>query len=305
MQRALFPIVLAAAMVMSPAAWSHEQEEAPDEERQFLRGYRSNYILYGPSGSGESDCDIKFQLSLKQRLWPDRDSRERWYQRFHFGYTQKSWWDICADSAPFRESQFNPELFWVKDFGNRDGESVSQLKLGIEHNSNGDDGDDSRSWDRLYGQMAVTFGPVLQKSLFAGREDDCQGCDWSRPLFTARLKTWYIVNTGDENKDIEDYMGHVEYGLLASTPGEQLGLSGWVGDEGKVTVQADLILKAIPLLNKIPFVGPVLPSPDNSYSWHVQYFNGYGDELIEYDDRDHVVRFGVLLYLEDFRESLR
>jgi len=54
--------------------------------------------------------DVKFKLSLKYKLNEDYP--------LYFGYSQKSFWNITEDSAPFRESNYAPELF-IKKRNNR------------------------------------------------------------------------------------------------------------------------------------------------------------------------------------------
>jgi phospholipase A1 len=108
------------------------------------------------------------------------------------------------------------------------------------------------------------------------------------------ITAWYVIDSGDENHDIEDYLGYGRAMVSYSTKGEQINLSSWAGKQGKVSVEANLIIKALPFLNGIPLVGWVLPSTSNTYFWQLQYFDGYGDELLEYDKRQRIARLGLL-----------
>ena len=113
-------------------------------------------------------------------------------------------------------------------------------------------------------------------------------------MISLGITAWYIIDTGDENDDIADYLGYGQLMAAYSTKGEQINLSSWVGTKGKVSIEANLIIKTLPLLNHIPVVGWILPSTDNTYFWQLQYFDGYGDELLEYDRRQRVARLGLL-----------
>ncbi len=291
-------LIVISLVCLSWPSIAHEEEAArPARPGEFLKGYRPNYFLYGPSGSEGDDCDIKFQLSLKQRLAPEK-LKDAPLRHFYFGYTQQSWWDICEESAPFRESQFNPEFFWVRDF-DPDGERESlirQLQIGAEHNSNGRDGDNSRSWNRLYGQLRMAIGRNAPHSFVPWARDSksCEGCFVEPNTFGARLKVWYIIDSADENNDIEDYLGHADATIQFTSEREQFSLTGWVGDDGKVSAEFNYVAKSLVILNWIPGLNKVFPNEKNTYYWHFQYFNGYGDELVRYDDRDKVARFGVM-----------
>ena len=79
-----------------------------------------------------AQTEMEFQISAKERLL---DSK------FYFGYTQKSFWQAYdfANSSPFRETDYNPELFYRTggtsvDFGKW------EMDIGFEHESNGQSG---------------------------------------------------------------------------------------------------------------------------------------------------------------------
>ena len=288
---------------------SNEHDETAEQEQtanvdsssngnsanKYFSAYKPNYIIASSDGGENSKCDVKFQLSLQQRL-STSDKDDNWKNRFFFGYTQRSFWDICRESAPFRDSTFSPELFHRSKIdlagGAEHGDRID-LQYGLIHASNGRDGKQSRSWNRAYTEAVYVFGGELGDSWF-GKAHSKNWQDKEPPAkLSLGLSAWYIIDTGDENNDIEDYLGYGQLTAKYANKSEQVSLTSWVGTSGKVSVETNLVLKTIPGLSEIP----ILPSVENTYYWHLQYFDGYGDELLEYDRRQRVFRIGLLFTL--------
>jgi phospholipase A1/A2 len=301
-------------LLLSSRSFAHEVPEdatssSPPQSREssnkheFFSAYKPNYIIGSTDGGKNSSCDLKFQISLKQRLAASKESEsieeidKDWSNRFFFGYTQRAFWDICRESAPFRDSVFSPELFHVTEIQVNESDTATnhrlRTQLGLKHASNGRDGNGSRSWNRAYVEAVYSYGHDLRGSWFG--EDSPNGFEeGSTPMLALGITAWYVIDSGDENHDIEDYLGYGRAMVSYSTKGEQINLSSWAGKQGKVSVEANLIIKALPFLNGIPLVGWVLPSTSNTYFWQLQYFDGYGDELLEYDKRQRIARLGLL-----------
>ena len=107
--------------------------------------HKDNYILLGTwqnVATKTEDSELKFQFSFKQEIW----------RGFYLAYTQKSFWRWldADDSRPFRETNYNPEIFYRR----LPGTDTTGLRwggdLGVEHESNGAREPTSRSWNRLY-----------------------------------------------------------------------------------------------------------------------------------------------------------
>jgi outer membrane phospholipase A len=201
----------------------------------------------------------KFQFSFKYRLFtPDRGEQPGFLDHLYLGYTQTSVWDLQGDSRPFIDTTFNPSLFWLSDnvWQSKSNDWSLGLASGVEHASNGKAGDDSRSVNDAFVQPALNYR-------FEGG---------STLTFAPRIKGYFAL--GDENRDYTDYTGWVDYhlkwaqdnGLIASVMYRQ-------GDSARRTTQLDL---AWPL--KRTFLNM------NGYL-HLQYFNGYGDTLLGYNQR--------------------
>lgn len=229
-----------------------------------LLTHKKNYVLFflNDFSSHNQYRDAKesmFQISLKRKLLNKIFHQN---MQLYFGYTQKSFWQIYdgANSRPFRETNYNPELFVTRVFP----ESVRAYGLthfyaGYEHESNGQSILTSRSWDRFYAKIFYTDGPF--------------GADfkvWSR-LAEPRKKD-PTDPYGDDNPDIADYYGYGEFNVRYDYYGHRFGLF--------------LRRRAVALDVSIPF-GEVF--------FYTRYFNGYGESLIDYNEYVQKLGFGIQL----------
>lgn len=228
--------------------------------------HKSNYInvvSFQTSNFKDYNKEIIFQFSGKQRLF------SLWNFGFYVGYSQKSFWQAYAisDSRPFRENNFNPEFFirtprFVGDTFGR-----WSIDLGVEHESNGQKIQYSRSWNRIY------FTPTFQKG----------------PVFIS-LKTWYRFKenpktspsdpTGDDNPDILDYYGYNDLTVKILMGKMMLAATGrfnFVTRRGGVAVD----------LSYPFFKTPVY--------WQLHYWEGYGESLIDYNNYQRRIGIGIIL----------
>ena len=101
--------------------------------------------------------EAEFQLSLKKQVT---------YNLFGFNeyiysaYTQKVWWQLYSKSGPFRETDYSPEVYITIPSSHSVDQSIGfkALTLGFLHESNGQEGYRSRSWNRLYATGAWQWG---------------------------------------------------------------------------------------------------------------------------------------------------
>ncbi len=174
--------------------------------------HRMNYILplsYTTSINREAyafsndwtkdlkDTEAKFQMSFKVPL--NFDSMFIDGDGLYFGFTLQSWWQVYANeiSAPFRETNYQPEVFYTTPLAWKVAGGNTGFVLGIEHQSNGRSQALSRSWNRLYAAIL-----------------------YERDHFAMALRPWWRLpedkktapgeSDGDDNPDIDDYMGHFE-----------------------------------------------------------------------------------------------
>lgn len=200
----------------------------------------------------------------------DPDAPDTSKRTLQFGYTQRSLWDIDSSSSPFYDTSYMPSLFFesLAPAPQDDGWFTwLGWQGGYQHESNGRDSADSRSLDTLFVRPGVALGDLDGWHLIA----------------SPRLRT-YLGGLSD-NPRLKDYRGYVEWSLtLGKNDGPSLTYTGWAGkDFDHFTTQLDL---TIPLRMKIVDFGTYLI---------LQYYSGYGESLLDYDQRSETVRVGISL----------
>lgn len=228
------------------------------------------YFIYGPDAPG-----AKFQFSFKYRVLGQRaqlGNELPALRGLYAGYTQRSLWDIDAESSPFYDSSYMPELMYesqaVIDPGSAGGLKLLGYQIGVRHESNGQQGPESRSLNIAYIRPAFSFG----------RLDG-----WN--LIVAPRIFEYIVDV-ENNPDIKDYRGNAELTvILGRNDRGALALTGRLGKGAhKGSLQADL---TIPVKSDKMF--------DFATYVLIQYWNGYGESLRSYNQRSETVRAGFSL----------
>ena len=170
-------------------------ELEPEDKRGVFNfiGYRANYVMpvhvtdrinrnpRSPTRDAVQqpnyrEIEAKFQLSVRAKLAQDLllPNADLW-----FGYTQQVLWQIwnAADSKPFRNSDYEPELIYVVPTPRAlralpAGWSWRYTELGLAHQSNGQSDPLSRSWNRSYLGAGFERGPWTLHARIANRLDD-------------------------------------------------------------------------------------------------------------------------------------
>ncbi|RFC49697.1 MAG: Outer membrane phospholipase A [Verrucomicrobia bacterium] len=226
------------------------------------------YFTYGTTSPG-----AKFQFSFKYRLLDFQGNSGSTAQRaLQFGYTQRSLWDITGDSSPFYDTSYMPTLFYEslasQTAGNRFGPVTwVGYQAGYQHESNGQGVTASRSLNTLFLRTAFIIGAPE---------------DWH--LIVAP-KIWAYVGDLSNNPKLSQYRGNGEFLLvLGRNGGTALAYTGHAGrDFNHFTTQLDL---TVPLRIKLL---------DFASYFLVQYFNGYGESLRDYDKKSAQLRAGLSL----------
>jgi len=210
--------------------------------------------------------EVKFQLSFKVQL--NENDLFASGDALFIGLTMEAWWQLYSKdvSSLFRETNYQPEIFYFRPMLFSPFGSTTSAIFGLEHQSNGQIQGFSRSWNRLYA------GLLVEKDSYFGL-----------------VRTWYRLPEkdkatpndprGDDNPDILDFMGHGELTL------------GWRGSRYEFSGQFRLNVAtgrgASELSMSLPLFG--------RFRGVIQYFNGYGDALVDYNHFQQRIGAGILL----------
>lgn len=225
------------------------------------------YFLYGAEAPA-----AKFQFSFKYRLIGANSKFGDLippFRGFYFGYTQRSLWDLEADSSPFFDTSYMPELFfeWLApEYDKPEGWfHFLGIQTGARHESNGKAGDESRSLNNLYLRSGIVLGSLTGWHL----------------LVVPRVFSY--TGTAEENADIKRYRGYGELQLaLTKNDSFQVGITTHVGSTGnKGNIQVNLTQPV-----KIPWINL------ETYL-QLQYFDGYGESLRTFNEKSTIWRFGL------------
>jgi phospholipase A1 len=249
-----------------------------------LYAYKTNYVIplsfastkypYWSENGVVADAktydkkyEVEFQLSLKKPLFFNLLGQN---EIIIFAYTQKVWWQLYSPSSPFRETNYEPEIFITfptsENIDKKSG--LKGIRFGFAHESNGRSGLHSRSWNRLYFSSMWQFGNLFTNFRL-----------WHRISEDAKVSPTDLG--GDDNPDIEDYMGYGDLSFSYLYRKQQITLLlrnnlDFNGDnKGALSVDWSL----------------PIPYAKDSF-WYIKLFSGYGESLIDYNRRVDKIAFG-------------
>jgi phospholipase A1 len=248
--------------------WEQHLLEDATREPFSLQPYQPTYLLltqlesfnYAPYRAGDPDDrfsknEIKLSFSLQTKLADDlvRKNGDLW-----FAYTQTSYWQLfnIDFSSPFRETNHNPEvrLAFLTNY-DLHVMTLRGFNLGLMHDSNGQSGSLSRSWNRAFAEFQLTKGSLI-----------------------VSIRPWLRVFAIDDNPDIEDYYGHFD--VRASWERRNRLLS--------VTLRNPLDRHYGAQLSwSFPIAGRLRGL--------VEWYYGYGENLIDYNHRNNRISVGMMV----------
>lgn len=238
-----------------------------------------------------NDNEVKFQLSLKYELWRDM-IRNKEIQDIiakntgikgmdlWFAYTQLSFWQLYnkAFSAPFRDTNYEPEMLLnfriQQEIPYLTETKLQFINIGFNHQSNGRSEPLSRSWNRIVANVGFEkyFGPE------------------KKDAFELLIKTWYRLPEDEEEDDNPDLIRYMGYGELWGTlywknQRFALMLRNNLRSENKGAVQLEWSIPLSSIHEKLA----------KNFSLYVQYFNGYGESLLDYNKSINRISAGIML----------
>ena len=237
------------------------------EFAEHFSAHEPIYFLIGPEPP-----NVKFQFSFKYAVLNPEAPLVRAAPALagvSLAYTQTSLWDTSDASAPFFDSSYKPELLWSDEYMpalSREGVYGTGLQFGVLHESNGRDDEQSRSLNIVYLRPIVTLG-------------DPRGFH-----VTVAPRVFTYIGGQEGNEDIEDYRGYGDLRVAAGwRQGLRVSVLGRVGDDwDRGSAQVDVTYPLRRLLGG-----------NFDLYLDIQGFYGYGESLLEYDERSTAVRFGV------------
>lgn len=210
------------------------------------------YLGTTPDNQAIQHQEFKAQMSFLLELWPHMFKSP---VSLNVSYTQLSYWQFYAKSQWFRETNYEPALFFSSQFTNN-----TLFYFGAVHESNGRGGELERSWNRLFADFMIS------------------GANW-----LIDIKPWILIfksNSSDlHNPDICKYLGYGRVVFAWKFYRQELSF------ELRNTVASGFQRGTVIAAYSFPLAGKL-----NGY---IQFFTGYGQSLIEYNHYTNSVGIGI------------
>lgn len=252
---------------------AEEKLEADSIRRALDNGpyftlYKDNYFIVGTTIGDKptaTNSDVKFQVSIAQRLTKSTLPFNTYLYLF---YTQKCMWNVFENSMPMRDFNFNPGIGLAKHLFVKN-RYVGKVTLMLEHESNGRDGIESRSWNKV----------SLAGNVFID------------PNFMVHGKIWIPIIDGQNNQDILYYSGIYQVGTTYTTPNKRFGFALTMVKRKGWNFKYNTIWEVNYRLFK-----------DENQFLFLQYYNGYGENLLDYNQYHSRLRIGLVIKPQLFSE---
>ncbi len=247
---------------------------ADSVRRAFDKGpyfglYKDNYFIFGPAIGQKitkENTNVKFQISVAQKL---TKSTLPWGTYLYLYYTQKVFWNVLENSMPMTDLNFNPGLGIAKPLFSK-GRYIGKLTFQIEHESNGRDSIWSRSWNKV----SLGANIIIDNNLMV------------------HGKVWIPIVDGVNNKDILKYSGIYQVGTSILSNNRR-----WSGSVVLVKRKTWNIFD----YNTVLELAFRLSRTQNQFLF-LQYYNGYGEGLLEYNKFHSQLRVGIVIKPELFSD---
>lgn len=267
-------------------------ESEPGKKRLSLdfSPHKLNYFITNGL-PGDPAAQVKFQISAKYQVFEGNlKIFKRNYFPLHMAYTQKSFWNIGIPSAPFEENNYNPEVFLDYQVEGS-GIYLDHVVISGEHESNGRDGAESRSWNRLY--VLLLFGIEAKDGL------EEKGV-LRKEKYSAYLKLWQAYGYEDQddylksigrNEKFLDYAGRGEVGFsIRELP--YLSNIAWLKNN-----QLDFKTRIFRDWDKGSIeIGYHQNIPYTNFFLYLQYWDGYGESLQRFSSHDTKWKGGLSFF---------
>lgn len=211
-----------------------------------------------PDGQKLDNTELNFQFSFRAPIATDFFKHTT---SLNVAYSQISFWQAYNGSAFFRETNYEPSLFfetYVTNVG-YDQWHLNLLDFGVMHQSNGLGGNLERSWNRAYLSASIANGG-----------------------FVLRLRPWYVIpdnSLQDYNPNIANYLGYGDTLLIYKFQKAEISLLLRNEAESNFSRGAEEFTFSYPISKR--------------FRLYMLGFSGYGQSLIEYNHYTNAVGIGV------------
>jgi len=217
-----------------------------------METYKPIYWIFGDK-ENQSKLQLSFQYSILKK----------YESGLFFGYSQYSAWDLYDQSSPFRNHDFNPEIFLRSKYMLEGILDYIQIAP-YEHMSNGRDGIDNRSLDRAYLQVQWSTGKRLNVGINAKGYIYYNQAKENKDYRVYTKQYWAkIFITGGE-ADYEHVRGELYFAISGGRKGFQ---------------EVGYISKKFPWMNNRLFI---------------KFYNGYCSNLLEWQEKEKSVMAGIV-----------
>jgi phospholipase A1 len=251
-----------------------DHERSQDFNPFSLLAYEQNYLLplnyttsplsaynsNNPDHQKIRHVDFKFQLSFKSPVTHDLFNKEN---TLYLAYTQQSYWQSYSKSAFFRANNYQPEIFIENNLNIPLGRgwALQLLNVGFAHQSNGRGGILERTWNRCYAETS-----------------------FSKERWLVSVRGWMVVSEASmksHNPDIRKFLGHGRLLVAHNFDSQVISLMTYNNIESRFKRGSTQLSYSFPIGQKI--------------RGYLQFFNGFGQNLIEYNHRTSAYGVGISL----------
>ncbi|MDP2506844.1 MULTISPECIES: phospholipase A [unclassified Oceanobacter] len=244
--------------------FTYQSSPNNQEVERLFEHYSADDTSYD---GGFDHVEVVMQFSIKYELLEGILTK---LDRLEVAYTNRSYWQAYNSdiSRPFRETNHEPEIIYSWQPGI---DWLDRVGIGLNHQSNGQTSSLSRSWNRVILEGASAFSHGIWMGKVWWRIPEGKQADPYDP-------------SDNDNPDIEDYLGYGELRYMRVYGQRSVGImlrNNLDTTNNRGAVEMDF---TFPLTRKL--------------KGFVQYFNGYGDSLIDYNHWQE--RLGVGIKLTDW-----
>lgn len=235
------------------------------DKMPYFTLFKDNYFIGGTTIGHKptsTNSDVKFQLSIAQRLTKSKLPFDTY---LFIQYTQKTFWNVFQKSLPMHDMNFNPGI-GLGHLIIRHNKYIGKGYLMVEHESNGRDSTASRSWNRITLATALVLSNNVE----------------------AQFKIWAPIVDGKYNKDLLKYKGIFQLAANYRTDNKRFNCGLIVTQRKKwmaFNTQIELSYK--------------FNNNENQY-FFLQYYNGFGESLLDYNKFESMLRIGFVIKPSDF-----